>query len=90
MSANESTTRGCGRIEDENREGVLLQFGKAVKGIVCDVRDIIECAVYEAKENAEERRLERKSAKEESGTGKSLLIFGSHSHEDADLSRDDR
>ena len=90
MSANESTTRGYGRIEDETREGVLLLFGKAVKGIVSDVRDIIECAVYEAKENAEERKLERKNAKEEAGKGKSLLIFGSQHNEDADLSREDR
>ena len=89
MSANESTARGYGRMEDETREGVLLLFGKAVKEVASNVRDIVECAVYEAKENAEEKKLERKNAKEEAGTGKSPLIFGSHSYKDADLSRED-
>ncbi len=86
MSANESTTRGYGRIEDEIHEGALLLLGKAVKGIASDVRDIIECAVYKARE----KRLERKNAKEEAEINKSLLIFGSHCYEDPDLSREDR
>ena len=89
MSANESTARGYGRIEDETHEGVLLLFGKAVKGIVNDVRDVIECAVYEARENVKEKKLEREKAKEESGMDNSLLIFGSHYHENADLKKSD-
>ena len=47
MSANESNTRGYGRIEDEIKTPVL--FG-VIRDLACDAKDIIECAICEVTE----------------------------------------
>lgn len=91
MSANESTTRGYGRIDDEThkRTPILL---RTIKELVCDAKDAIEYAIYEAKEAAEERRLEREERKRAGDveSDSNHTLFGSI-EDDLDYSeRDDR
>ncbi len=71
MSANESTTRGRGRIEDETHKRTPILFG-AIKELVCDAKDAIEGVIYEARESAEERRLEREERKRARGVESDL------------------
>ena len=71
MSANESTSKGYGRIDDEVGQPPRL-FGE-IKGLFGDLKDIAEMLHQEAKEAAEGRKARRKNR----------VIFGSYKGKEA-------